>query len=125
MVPSIEDPADPLDERGEPIRLTAIDVEQLVGELAELRAIRRGHVHEMRDHANGERSRERRHDIDRRAGLELVEQLGDRRANEGPPLLDGRGGEVLVQQAPHVAVTRWILFHELRAAEPPHFAEQR
>jgi hypothetical protein len=121
----LENPADAFDECGESIRLTAIDVQELVGELAELRAIRRGHVHEVRDHANRQRSSERRHDIDRRAGLELVEQLGDRRANEGPPLLDGRGSEVLMQQATHVAVARWILLHQLSPAESPHFVEQR
>src|SRR5678816_1927230 len=79
----------------------------------------------MRDDANGKGSGECRHDIERRAGVQLIEQLRDRGLDEWTPRLDRLRREVLVQQAAHVRVSRWVLFHELRAAKPAHLVEKR
>ena len=41
----VENAADSFDERGEAVRFSAVDVEELVGELAKLRAVARRNVH--------------------------------------------------------------------------------
>ena len=99
------------------MRLAAIDVEQLVGEIAEMIAIAFRDTHHLRDDPHRERGGQIAVDIHVALVLNLVQELRDRRAHERPPCLHGAGREELVHDRAHVGVCGAVLLDELVAAE--------
>ncbi len=121
----LDHPVDALHQVPHPVGLAAVDVEELVRQVAEVVAVLLGHAHHLRDHAHGQRSGERLEDVHPALRLDLVQELGDGPANERPPGLHRLRREVLVHRGAHGLVRRAILLHELVGAERPHLLEQR
>ena len=84
-----------------------------------------GDAHHLRDHAHGQRGGQRLEHVHPAVRLHLVEQLGDRLADERAPPLHRLGREVLVHGAPHRLVRRPVVLDELVGAERAHLLEER
>ena len=121
----VDHPLDALHQVPHPVGLAPVDVEELVGQVAQVVAIRLGHAHHLRDHAHGERRGEGLQHVHPPLRLDLVQELGDRPADERPPGLHRLRREVLVHRGPHRLVRRPVLLDELVGAELPHLLEQR
>ncbi len=72
----LDHPLDALHQVPHPVGLAAVDVEELVRQVAQVVAVLLGHAHHLRDHAHGQRRGKRLEDVHPPLRLDLVEELG-------------------------------------------------
>ena len=116
--------AHPLGQGPQPVGLSPVEVEELVGELAQVLAILGRNAHHLRDHPHRQRRREVGQHVHPPPRLRLVQELRHRLPDEGPPRLHGPGREVPVHDLPHRQVLGAVVLDELVGAELPDVADQ-
>ena len=95
--------------------LAAADIEQLLGQLADVRPVRFGNAHHLGDHQYWKRRREIAHDVHAAAFLSLIEQVLDGALDKRTPLLQRFRREIAVHDLAHLQVIRPVVLDELVA----------